>query len=197
MFVQFIEGPVPDAGALRRQFDRWEQQCAPGAKGFLGSTVGVTADGTGFVAARFESAEAARANSDRPEQSAWWAETEPCFAGPVTFTDCEDVTELRGGGSDEAGFVQVIRGQVNDVEAARAAFKPDMPADQRPDVIGGYVGLQPDGDYTMVVYFTSEAEAREGEAEDADEGMGQEMEALHDTPPSFLDLTDPWLVSSI
>lgn len=195
MFVQFIEGPVSDVGALRRQFDRWEEQVAPGATGFLGSTAGVTADGTGFVAARFESAEAARANSDRPEQSAWWAETEPCFDGPVTFTDCEDVTEFRAGGSDEAGFVQVIRGQVNDVEAARAAFTQDMPADQRPDVIGGYAGMQPDGDYTMVVYFTSEAEARKGEAEDADEGMGQEMEALHDTPPRFLDLTDPWLVS--
>lgn len=194
MFVQFIEGPVPDAGPLRRQFDRWEEQVAPGAKGFLGSTAGVTADGTGFVAARFESAEAARANSDRPEQSAWWAETEPCFAGPVTFTDCEDVTELRGGGSDDAGFVQVIRGRVKDVEAARATFTQDMPADERPDVIGGYVGMQADGDYTTVIYFTSEAEAREEEAKDAD-GMAQEMEALHDTPPRFLDLTDPWLVS--
>jgi hypothetical protein len=34
----------------------------------------------------------------------------------------------------------------------------------RPDVIGGYTGYSDDGDYTEVVYFTSEADARANEA---------------------------------
>jgi hypothetical protein len=87
----------------------------------------VTDDGTAFVAARFESADAAAANSGRPEQSDWWAETEKCFDGPVSFVDCDDVETFRAGGSDDAGFVQVIRGEVNDIEAARAAFRPWLP----------------------------------------------------------------------
>lgn len=197
MFVQFIEGAVTDPEAFRRQMGRWQEECAPGAVGYLGSTAGVAADGTGFLAARFESAEAARANSDRPEQGSWWAETESCFEGPVAFTDCDDVTLMRGGGSDEAGFVQVISGRVDDVETARAAFTADLPDDERPDVLGGFVGVQPDSTYTTVVYFSSEAEARAGEtAEGDDGGRGEQMASLHTEPPRFLDLTDPWLHSA-
>ena len=192
MFLQFIEGPVADPQAFRRQLERWHEDCAEGASGWLGSTAGVTPDGIGFLAARFDSAEAARANSDRPEQSAWWAETEKCFDGPASFTDSEDVVLMRGGGSDSAGFVQVIRGRLTDVEAARASFTEDMPDDVRPDVLGGTIGILPNGSYTMVVYFTSEAEARAGEAQEPDE----QMDDLHVTPPRYLDLPDPWLWSA-
>lgn len=194
MFVQFIEGAVADPQALRARFEGWQEQLAAGATGWLGSTAGVTADGTAFLAARFESAEAARTNSDRPEQGAWWAETERLFDGPVSFEDHEEVATFRSGGSDDAGFVQVIRGQVNDVEAARTMFLQAPPDDVRPDVIGGIAGITPDGVYTNVVYFTSEQEARAGESADADD-FAEQMAALHDTPPRFLDLTDPWFAS--
>lgn len=193
MFVQFIEGQVSDPSALRERLDRWRDDLAAGS-GWAGTTAGVTDDGTAFVAARFESAEAARANSDRPEQSDWWAETERLFDGPVAFEDHEDAVTFRAGGSDDAGFVQVIRGDVNDVEAARDAFLEEVPDDDRPDVIGGLVGIAPDGTYTTVVYFTSEAEAREGESEEGDD-FAEQMDALHDTPPRFLDLRDPWFWS--
>lgn len=196
MFVQFIEGSVSDPRALQRQFERWQEQCADGATGWLGTTAGVTADSTAFVAARFASAEDARANSDRPEQAAWWAETQPCFEGTVSFVDCDDVTLFREGGSDEAGFVQVIRGQVNDIDAAREVFAQDMPDEARPDVLGGMVGMMPDGTYTTVVYFTSEADARVGEADEAEGGVAEQMDALHDAPPRFLDLAEPWLQSA-
>ena len=196
MFVQFIEGPVSDAQAFRHQLDRWQETCRDGASGWLGTTAGVTADGTAFLGARFASQEAARANSDRPEQSAWWDETEPLFDGPVSFEDCEDVILMRDGGSDDAGFVQVIRGEVNDLKAARTAFT-DIPDDERPDVIGALVGLLPDGAYTMVVYFTSEADARAAEAAAAAEATDADpMGDLHDEPPRYLDLTEPWLWSA-
>ena len=37
---------------------------------------------------------------------------EALFDGPVEFHDCDDVTLMMDGGSDEAGFVQIIRGKV-------------------------------------------------------------------------------------
>jgi hypothetical protein len=91
MFVQLIQGKTSDKAGLGRQLDRWMSDLQPGAKGFLGTTGGVTDDGRVFVAARFESEDAARANSDRPEQGAWWSETEKHFDGPVSFVDSSDV----------------------------------------------------------------------------------------------------------
>ena len=41
------------------------------------------------------------------------------FDGPVEFHDSDDVTLLFDGGSDDAGFVQVIRGKVDDAARLR------------------------------------------------------------------------------
>jgi hypothetical protein len=46
MFVQVIQGHVSDAAQVRAQLDRWVEEVAPGAVGWLGSTSGVTDDGT-------------------------------------------------------------------------------------------------------------------------------------------------------
>lgn len=200
MFVQFIEGRVRDEDGLRRQHERWVEELAPGAEGWLGITAGVTPDGIGFIAARFESAEAARRNSDREEQGRWWAETEPSFAGEVSFTDSDEVRTFLGGGSDEAGFVQVIQGRTSDPERAEALFEQmenHLPG-SRPDVIGGYIATYGDGGYTQVVYFTSEEEAREGERRDDatdEQAIDDEFSAIHAEGPQFLDLPEPWLVS--
>ena len=75
MFVQVIQGQVSDPERARAQLDKWVAEFAPGATGWLGSTSGVTDDGTFVSLARFESPEAARQNSDRPEQDQWWMET--------------------------------------------------------------------------------------------------------------------------
>src|SRR3712207_2703358 len=103
MFVQVIEATAKDAAALRAQMDAWDREIKPGARGFLGSTAGVTEDGTFIAAARFESEEAARANSDRPEQTQWWEQTAQYIEGDATFYDCRDVDVSMGGGSDDAG----------------------------------------------------------------------------------------------
>lgn len=199
MFVQFIEGQVSDPQALHDRLDQWQEQLADAAVGWLGATAGVTAEGTAVIAARFESAEAAQANSDRTEQGQWWAQTESLFNGEVSFFDAADVEVFRRGGSDEAGFVQVIRGQVNDIAAARELMLEDMPDDVRPDVIGGLVGIRPDGAYVTAVYFTSEGDARAGEAAEAadtDDSFARRMDQIHDEPPRFLDLPDPWMWSA-
>ena len=165
MFVQVIEGEVGDRAKLHRQFDKWVKELAPGATGWLGHTAGVADDGTFFAAVRFESVDAAKANSDRPEQGAWWEETSQWLEGDVRFADCGAVDTVgKRGGSDDAGFVQVIRGR-GDRKAMLAATKGkgSFFARLRPDVLGAYLAWEGADRFTQLVYFTSETEAREGE----------------------------------
>ena len=201
MFVQVLQGRATDPAGLKKQWQRWDQEIKPSAQGYLGGTAGVTPDGEFIALARFESEEAARANSERAEQSAWWDETSKYLADPM-FHDCTEVDLIDGGGSDEAGFVQVIQGKVTDVAKAREidAAMQDQMEELRPDVIGGIVAWHPqNGRFTNPIYFTSEAEARTNEkkmesAEGFQEFMSQ-MEAISDGEPKFLDLTDPWMSS--
>jgi hypothetical protein len=170
MFIQVITGKVVDADALKRQVDRWETEVRPGAEGFLGATSGETDDGRFIVLVRFESEEAAQRNSDRPEQGAWWAETEKALSD-VDFRNSTEVVTMGGGGSDDAGFVQVMRGQVTDREKmtamrTRMAEFEESLSRHRPDVLGDVTVVHPDGTYTDAIYFKSEAEAREGEAKE-------------------------------
>jgi hypothetical protein len=196
MFVQVIEGRVSDREGLHRQMDKWEKDLRPGATGFLGSTSGVTDDGYGIAFARFESAAAAKANSERPEQGAWWSETAKCYSGDVTFTDSEDVEMFLGGGSNDAGFVQVMRGNADrdQLHAIDAGFE-NVAADWRPDLIGGLrVWTAPDR-YVEANYFTSEADAREGEKKEPPSELAaqaSEFEKLM-ADVEYNDLRDPWL----
>lgn len=171
MFIQVIEGRAGDEEALRGQFERWLDELAPGAEGWLGSTAGFADDG-GFIAVvRFESEEAARRNSDRSEQGRWWEETAEHFADEVKFSDYADVEMLLDGGSDDAGFVQVLRARASDIIRVLGLNKQLEPVlrEYRPEVIGGTFAYSQDGDFTETVYFSSEAEAREGEKKEAPE----------------------------
>jgi hypothetical protein len=64
--------------------------------------------------ARFESEEAARRDSDRPEQDRWWSDAAKLFDGAVTFRDSSDVTVDPPGDPDRAGFVQIMQGHGTD-----------------------------------------------------------------------------------
>ena len=165
MFIQVIQGRTSDAEGLRSAVDRWEKDVAPGAVGWLGSTGGVTEDGRAIAVVRFESEEAARRNSERPEQDQWWTETEKLFDGGVTFRDSSDVVVDRQGDPDRAGFV-----------------------------LGGTEIQHDGGAYTMVLYFTSEAEAREGERKEVPQGLRATMDEVNKLTveePEFFDLKQP------
>ena len=147
---------------------------------------------------RFESREAAAANSARPEQGTWWQKMQECFEGEVTFHDCEDVTMFLGGGSDDAGFVQVIQGTLTDVDRFRTFMSQPMDAlhEARPDILGGTIAVEPDGTFTQTMAFTTEAAAREGEAKEmpADmQGVEDEFSVMKDV--TYLDLRHPWFAS--
>lgn len=199
MFAQIIRAKVSDPGAVRPVVDRWMKELGPNATGWLGSTGGVTEDGQLFVLVRFESEEAARANSDKPEQGKWWAEMEKLFDGEAAFQDSNDVQVDTSGDPDAAGFVQVMSGQVTDPERVKQlmADQPDMRA-LRPDILGSVTVNHDEGKWTMVIYFKSEAEAREGEAKEmppeALKAM-EEMQSLSIGQPDYLDLKAPWLDS--
>ncbi len=198
MFVQVIEGRVSDPQEVHAALERWAQELAPGATGWLGSTAGVTEDGRFVALARFESEQDARRNSDRPEQGEWWAATAPLFTGEPTFHDSDQVYVDLSGDPGAAGFVQVMQGRGTDPERAWELMQQD--ADEwaafRPDVLGS-VAVAHDGDrYTMAMYFTSEEEAREGERKEPPPELRahmKQMDALSAGPPEFFDLRRPWL----
>jgi hypothetical protein len=201
MFVQVIQGRTSDADGLRAAMDRWMEELAPGAVGWLGSTGGVTDDGRAVLVARFESEEDARRNSDRPEQGAWWAETERLFDGGATFLDSTDVVVDLQGDPDRAGFVQVIRGRTSDPERAKQLMTqdPEVWAAFRPDVLGSLAIGHDDGENTTVLWFTSEAEARENERKEMPlelRATMEEMEKISLGEPDFLDLRQPLIRSA-
>ena len=195
MFAQVIHGPVTDASAVQALGERWYAELSPGATGWLGSTSGVTADGIFVIFAWFESAESARRNSDRPEQGEWWAAAEKCFSGEPTFADYDDVIVVRRGGAEEAGFVQVMLGQTSNPVRERELSQLFAEQDPglRADILGGLVGISDDGHFAQAFYFSSEAEAREGEKQPMPDEFAASFaeEQQLTTEIHFLDLTTP------
>jgi len=180
MFVQVIRGKVRDAEGLDAAMRTWIEKLSPGATGWLGSTTGMTDDGTGIAIARFDSVENARRNSDRPEQGRWWADVERLFDGDVTFDESVEVDVRLMGDPDRAGFVQVMQGRVSDPERARAirAREPEGLAQLRPDILGMIDLAHEEGRWTTLVYFTSEAEAREREGDEMPAELVELMQEL-------------------
>jgi quinol monooxygenase YgiN len=195
MFVQVIKGRTNDAEGLQRQADRWMAEVRPDAVGYLGGTFGIADDGTFIVIARFEDESAATANSQRAEQQAWWETTAAYIDGEPTFRESSDVTTMFEGGSDDAGFVQVMEGTVTDRAKAEAWETPDMLAQlraARPDLIGGLRVWLADGAFVEAAYFTSEEEARKGESSADFTGPQQEYTELFGEM-TFTDLRHPQL----
>ena len=126
MFVQVIKGHTKDAAGMRRQHERWRDEVRPSAVGFMGGTAGVADDGTVIVFARFADRASAQANSERPEQSNWWAQTAKVFDGEPSFRESSDITTTFDGGSDDAGFVQIMEGSVTDRVKAEAMETPEL-----------------------------------------------------------------------
>jgi hypothetical protein len=196
MFIQVIQGRVTNPEGVRGELDRWKVELAPDAEGWLGSTGGVTDDGRFIAVVRFQSEELARRNSDRPEQGAWWSELSKHLA-EVVFHDSARVHTYKEGGSDQAGFVQVIQGHTEDMErlAELGRAQEQTLAEQAPHILGMTVAEHADrpGDFTQTVYFTSEEEARRFERERPAESEPEILGLMRDL--RYFDLREPWLGS--
>ncbi|HYZ91191.1 MAG TPA: hypothetical protein VFA34_02215 [Actinomycetota bacterium] len=198
MFIQVIRGNVKDAAAVRAASDEWDKELKPGAKGYLGSTEGVTDDGKFIAVVRFESEEAANANSARPEQGAWWEKTSKLIDG-ASFYNCPRVESFMGGGSDDAGFVQIMSYKPSDVDKLVEMTKQfaELPMDRK-DILGGTTAISTEGTVFDTNYFTSEAEAREGEKQEWPAEVQKAMEGFQEITGDveWIDLKDPWLYSA-
>lgn len=199
MFAQVIQGRTTDPEAVRAASERWMRDLSAGAVGWLGSTGGTTDDGRFVVVVRFEDEEAARRNSERPEQGQWWSETESAWSD-ATFRDSSDVTVDVIGDPDKAGFVQIMHGRVSDRDRAKELMATDSDkwTALRSEMLGMVNVGYDDGAYTMVIYFTSEAAAREGEQKEIPPDMAatmEEMNKLSVGEPEFFDLRQPVITS--
>lgn len=194
MFVQVIRGKATNADAIRAAGANWQKELKPGAKGYLGSTHGIADDGTMVNIVRFESEEAAKANSERPEQGKWFEANITPNAEDLTFHNCPTVDLFAGGGSNDAGFVQVMVYKPSDIEALRKMTKSfENVASERPDILGGMLAVSTDGTVIDTNYFRSEKEARAAEAKEMSDEMKKTMQSFGDLAGNveFIDLRDP------
>jgi hypothetical protein len=163
-------------------------------------TNGVTNDGTFVAVVRFEDEASAQANSDRPEQGAWFEKVSQHFDGEATFYNCPNVDLIMGGGSDDAGFVQIMVYKVKDVAGARALGQEfSKLGAMRPDIIGGTSASTADGTFVDTNYFTSEAEARAAEKQPMMPEVQQLMNRFGELvvgETEFLDLSSPRMYSA-
>ena len=137
-------------------------------------------------------------NSERPEQGEWAKRMTALLDGPVEYHDCDDVTLMLDGGSDDAGFVQVIRGKVDDPHALKSLMgDTDMLHELRPEILGATLAIEADGTFTETVAFTDEASARNGEGKEMPEMPAEVRETLDASMQgaTFYDLHHPWFAS--
>jgi len=195
VFIQIIQGRCTRQDEMHALADEWREQLAPGADGWLGGTYGFTADGMFVGVVRFEDRATAMANSQRPEQGEWAARMGELLDGAPTFYDCDDVTTFLEGGSDDAGFVQVIRGHTDDAAPIKAMLAdPGDLKQMRPEIIGGTFALASDGTFYETIYFTDEASARKGEGLEPPTEVREALAAMM-AGANFYDLHKPWFES--
>ena len=192
MFIQIIQGKCTRQDELRAMAQRWVDEIGSGASGWLGGTYGFTDDDMFIGVVRFENRETAMANSKRPEQGAWAEQMMALMDGPVEYHDCDDVTLMMEGGSDRAGFVQVIRGKVDDPDRLKAMMADTtLLHELRPDILGATLAIEPDGTFTETVAFTDEESARRGEQVQPPADVMADLDyAMKDA--TFYDLHHPW-----
>jgi hypothetical protein len=192
MFIQIVQGSCTRQDEVHALLSEWRRDLSSGATGWLGGTYGFTDDNQLMAVVRFDSREAAMANSARPEQGAWAERMMGLMDGPVEFHDCDDVMLMMDGGSDKAGFVQIIRGRVDDPSRLKAMMADTtMIHEMRPDILGGTLAIEPDGTFTETIAFTSEADARKGEQVEPPADIRGELEYAMQGA-KFYDLHHPW-----
>ena len=199
MFIRVIQGRATNPPGIRRDLGRWQRLLAADADGWLGTTTGITEDGWSVTVVRFASEGQARRNSDRPEQREWWRDASQHLARVVVH-DAPKVHRYRQGDADDAGFVQVIQGHRGDLERmASLGRDQEVLARDAPHILGMTVAEHTDrpGDFTQIIYFTSEQDARQFEPEPPNEAeeLAQEERRRLITNLRCFDLRDPQLLS--
>ena len=191
-FVLLARGPVDDPEAVRRSWDHWHERVA-GDSGWLGSTGGIASGGQWLAAIRYAAEEAGRAAAEDDAG-------EGLLSGAASLELTGEVQPVEGNGSPAAGgFVQFMRARVPDrhgFEAVEAAIGNRFAA-ARHDFLAGLRAWTAADRLTAVDWFTSEADARAGEATEFPADLralfAEWMSFLHDV--EWYDLAQPWQVA--
>lgn len=200
MFIQMVQGGCAQQDDMRMLVDDWCKAMSE-RPGWLGGTYGFTDDGSFVGVVRYESAAACRELCSSDDAALWWACAETLFTGAPEIHQSEDVAIMLEGGSDDAGFVQVIQSRVKPENRARLLDLVQREEAElskyRPDVIGGTIAIDEDGVVTETVAFTSESEARIGEKREMPAEVAQQfdeqMTLVEDV--TYIDLHHPWFAS--
>jgi hypothetical protein len=191
-----VEGRCSRTDEMRGLVDDWCGSMAD-RPGWLGGTYGFTDDGRFVGVVRFDSQTACREYAGAPEAPMWWAGAEALFDEHCRIHESADVSMMLDGGSDSAGFVQVMCGRITDADKLRHMMDTEMTSmlhQARPEIIGATMAMEPDGTFVETVAFTSEDDARHGEqAEMPDEVRADLQSAMADV--EYLDLHQPWFAS--
>ncbi len=128
----------------------------------------------------------------------WWAGAHELFEHGCDIHESEDVSMMLDGGSDDAGFVQVMCGTVNDADRFRHLMTDtemtSMLHQARPEIIGATLAMEPDGSFTETIAFTDESAARQGEQTEMPADVGAELAAAMGEV-EYLDLHRPWFAT--
>jgi hypothetical protein len=196
LFAQVLTFKVADSPALFDAFDTWNKEIGSKAPGFLGGSGGITDDGTAVVIVRYRTAEECLAVRELPEHQQWRADSLPLIAGEIVSKDSVNVITDLPGNPEEAGFVQVIQGRLSDPEDAFGLGAEDRKAlaEARPDIIGRELILHDNSEFTLVVSFTNEEQARIGEQQPLPDDVAAQRDRVFSGPdgvPTFYDLRKP------
>jgi len=198
--MQMVTGPCSREDDMRAVADNW---CADMMKheGWLGGTYGFNDDGDFLGVVRFDSMQSYDACCATAEAGAHWAAALECFDSAPEIHQSEDVSIMLDGGSDGAGFVQVIRGRTPDPQRLRSMFEDQQMTsalhEARPDIIGATMLIESDGSFTETVCFASEEAARAGEQQEMPAEMASEMSSWQSMMADvrYDDLHKPWFRS--
>jgi hypothetical protein len=182
---------------MRQLVDDWCGSMAD-RPGWLGGTYGFTDDDRFLGIVRFDSSTACLESAAMDGAAMWWAGAEALFDGDCDIHESEDVSIMLAGGSDDAGFVQVMQGRVTDADRYRH-FMTDtamtsMLHDARPEIIGAVLAMEPNGRFVETIAFTDEDSARRGEQIDMPADMEADFQAAM-ADVEYIDLHKPWFAT--
>lgn len=194
MFIQMVEGACSQHDDMRMLIDDWCDRMAD-EPGWLGGTYGFTDDDRFIGVVRYTSRAACEQCCAAEDAGMWWAAAEEMFDSTPEIHQSEDVMMMLEGGSDEAGFVQVMRGRVGNPDKLRRIMTDqDMTSmlhQARPEIIGATLLIEDDGWFTETISFTDEDSARKGEAMDMPAEVTADLqEAMAEV--AYYDLHKPW-----
>lgn len=166
--------------------------------GWLGGTYGFTDDRRFVGVVRFDSMAACQENASSADAPMWWAGAESLIDGVCEIHESEDVSMMFDGGSDSAGFVQIMHGKVGDAEKFRHLMTDtemtSMLHQARPDILGATLAMEPDGTFVETVAFTDEESARKGEQMEMPAEVTADLQSAM-AEVEYLDLHRPWFAT--